>query len=144
MSGEPPITLSGNLTADPTVRYTQSGTPAANFTVAVTPRMFDRQSNSWRDGETAFYNCVAWREMAENIGETLHKGTRVIVHGNHKARTFETREGEKRTVWEVEVEDIGPSLWRATATIAKTTGGGKNRGSSSDDAQGKSGDDPWD
>lgn len=124
MAGETVITLVGNLTADPELRFTPSGAAVANFTVASTPRNFDRQTNEWRDGEALFLNCSVWRQVAENVAESLTKGMRVIVQGRLKARSYETREGEKRTVFEVDVEEIGPALRYATAKVTKTTGGG--------------------
>lgn len=127
-AGETPITLVGNITADPELRFTPSGAAVAKFTVASTPRFYDKASNEWKDGDTLFLTCNAWRGMGENIAESLTKGTRVIVQGRLKQRSYETKEGEKRTVYEVEVDDIGPSLARATATITKNnrTGGGGN------------------
>ena len=124
MAGETPITLVGNLTADPELRFTPSGAAVASFTVASTPRQFDRQTNEWRDGEAMFLNCSVWRQAAENVAESLTKGMRVVVSGRLKARSYETREGEKRTVFEVEVEEIGPSLRYASAKVTRTTGGG--------------------
>jgi single-strand DNA-binding protein len=138
MAGETPITVVGNLTADPELRFTPSGAAVANFTVASTPRTFDRQSNEWRDGESMFLNCSVWRQAAENAAESLTRGMRVIVSGRLKARSFETREGEKRTVFEVDVDEVGPSMRYATAKVTKTsrsgTGGGYQSGG---------GDDPW-
>lgn len=124
MAGETAITLVGNLTADPELRFTPSGAAVANFTVASTPRQFDRQTNEWRDGEALFLNCAVWRQVAENVAESLTKGMRVIVQGRLKARSYETREGEKRTVFEVDVDEIGPALRYATAKVTKTSGGG--------------------
>ena len=128
MAGETPITLVGNLTADPELRFTPSGAAVASFTVASTPRQFDRQTNEWRDGEAMFLNCSVWRQAAENVAESLTKGMRVIVSGRLKARSYETREGEKRTVFEVEVEEVGPSLKYATAKVTRTPGGGNGGG----------------
>ncbi len=110
MAGDTIITVVGNLTADPELRFTPSGAAVANFTVASTPRIFDRQSGEWKDGEALFLRCNIWREAAENVAESLTRGSRVIVTGRLKQRSFETREGEKRTVVEVEVDEIGPSL----------------------------------
>ena len=124
MAGETPITLVGNLTADPELRFTPSGAAVANFTVASTPRTFDRQSNEWRDGDAMFLNSAVWRQAAENVAESLQKGMRVIVQGRLKSRSYETREGEKRTVFEVDVDEIGPALRYATAKVTRTTGGG--------------------
>ncbi len=130
MAGETPITLIGNLTADPELRFTPSGAAVASFTVASTPRTFDRQANEWRDGDAMFLNCSVWRQAAENAAESLQKGMRVIVNGRLRSRSYETREGEKRTVFEVEVDEVGPSLKFATAKVARSSGGG-NRGGSS-------------
>ena len=128
MAGETLITVVGNLTADPELRFTPSGAPVANFTVASTPRTFDRQSGEWKDGDAMFLNCAVWRQPAENVAESLTKGMRVIVQGRLRSRSYETREGEKRTVFEVEVEEIGPSLRYATAKVTRTSGGGGNYG----------------
>jgi single-strand DNA-binding protein len=130
MAGETIITVVGNLTADPELRFTPSGAAVANFTVASTPRTFDRQSNEWKDGEAMFLNCSVWRQAAENAAESLQRGMRVIVSGKLKARSFETREGEKRTVFEVEVDDVGPSMRNASAKVSKTnrSGGGGGGG----------------
>ena len=158
MAGDTTITVVGNLTADPELRFTPSGAAVANFTVASTPRIFDRQSSEWKDGEALFLRCNIWREAAENVAESLTRGSRVIVTGRLKQRSFETREGEKRTVFEVEVDEIGPSLRYATAKVNKASrsgGGGGGFGSGSRQAQapapasapaeasGGSGADPW-
>ncbi len=142
MAGETVITVVGNLTADPELKFTQSGAAVANFTVASTPRSFDKQSGDWKDGEALFLRCSVWRQPAENVAETLTRGARVIVQGRLRQRSFETREGEKRTVVELEVDEIGPSLRYATATV--------NRATRSSDAGGYSSarpaapvDDPW-
>jgi single-strand DNA-binding protein len=119
MAGDTVITIIGNLTADPELRFTPSGAPVANFTVASTPRTFDRQSGEWRDGEALFLRCSLWRQPAENAADSLTRGARVIVQGRLKQRSFETREGEKRTVVELEVDEIGPSLRYATAKVTK-------------------------
>lgn len=126
MAGDTTITVIGNLTADPELRFTPSGAAVANFTVASTPRIYDRQSGEWKDGEALFLRCNIWREAAENVAESLTRGSRVIVTGRLKQRSFETREGEKRTVVEVEVDEIGPSLRYATAKVNKASrsGGG--------------------
>jgi single-strand DNA-binding protein len=139
MAGETPITVVGNLTADPELRFTPSGAAVANFTVASTPRTFDRQTNDWKDGEALFLNCSVWRQAAENAAESLTRGMRVIVSGRLKARSYETREGEKRTVFEIDVDEVGPSMKYATAKVTKTSrsGGGQGYGS------GGGGDDPW-
>jgi single-strand DNA-binding protein len=122
--GDINITVVGNLTADPELRFTPSGQAVANFTVASTTRFLDKQSNEWRDGDTVFLRCSVWRQYAENVAESLSKGMRVIVTGRLKQRSYETREGEKRTVFEVDVDEVGPSLTRATAKVTRTTGGG--------------------
>lgn len=119
MAGETTITVIGNLTADPELRFTPSGTAVASFTIASTPRTFDRQSNEWKDGETLFLKANIWREAAENVAETLTKGNRVIVQGNLKARTYTTKEGEKRTVNELEVTEVGPSLRYASGKLTR-------------------------
>ena len=120
MAGETPLTVVGNLVADPELRYTQSGAPVASFTVASTPRTFDRASNEWKDGDALFLRCSAWREMAENIAESLTKGMRVIVQGRLTQRSYEDRDGQKRTVVELQVDEIGPSLKYATAKVTRT------------------------
>ena len=124
MAGDTVITVIGNITGDPELRFTPSGAAVANFTVASTPRQFDRQSNEWKDGETLFMRCSVWRDAAENVAESLQRGTRVIVTGRLKSRSYETKEGEKRTVYEVEVDEVGPSLKSATAKVVKTQRGG--------------------
>jgi single-strand DNA-binding protein len=138
MAGETPITVVGNLTSDPELRFTPSGAAVANFTVASTPRQFDRQTNEWKDQETLFLNCSVWRQAAENAAESLQRGMRVIVQGRLKARSYETREGEKRTVFEIDVEEVGPSLKMATAKVTKTTRSGGGQGGFSGGS-----DDPW-
>ena len=120
MAGETTITVIGNLTNDPELRFTPSGSAVANFTIASTPRTFDRQSNEWKDGETLFLRAAVWREAAENVAESLTKGMRVIVTGRLKSRSYETKEGEKRTVIELEVDEIGPSLRYANAKVNRT------------------------
>ncbi len=128
MAGDTTITVVGNLTADPELRFTPSGAAVANFTVASTPRIYDRQSGEWKDGEALFLRCNIWREAAENVAESLTRGSRVIVTGRLKQRSFETKEGEKRTVFEVEVDEIGPSLKYATAKVNKASRGGGSGG----------------
>lgn len=128
MAGETPITLIGNLTADPELRFTPNGAAVANFTVASTPRIYDRQSGEWRDGDTMFLDCQVWRQYAENVTESLTKGMRVIVNGRLKSRSYETREGQRRTVFEVDVEEVGPALRYATAKVTRTTSGGGGGG----------------
>ena len=125
MAGETPITVIGNLTADPELRFTPNGAAVANFTVASTPRTFDRQTNEWKDGDAMFLNCSVWRQAAEHVAESLTKGTRVIVQGRLKSRSYDDRDGNKRAVFEVDVEEIGPSLAWATAVVTRATGGGK-------------------
>lgn len=127
-AGDTVITIIGNLTQDPELRFTPSGAAVANFTVASTPRQFDRQTNEWKDGETLFMRCSVWRDAAENVAESLTRGSRVIVSGRLKSRSFETKEGEKRTVVELDVDEVGPSLRYATAKVAKTQRGGGNFG----------------
>src|SRR6187549_482913 len=126
MAGETVITVVGNLTADPELRFTPSGAAVANFTVASTPRMMDRQTNEWKDGDPLFMRCSIWREAAENVAESLTRGSRVIVTGRLKQRSYETREGEKRTVYELQVDEVGPSLRYASAKVTRTqrSGGG--------------------
>jgi len=151
VAGDTTITVVGNLTADPELRFTPSGAAVANFTVASTPRIYDRQSGEWKDGEALFLRCNIWREAAENVAESLTRGSRVIVQGRLKQRSFETREGEKRTVVEVEVDEIGPSLRYATAKVNKASrsGGGGGFGGSGGGSRGGGGgseakqDDPW-
>jgi single-strand DNA-binding protein len=137
MAGETVITVIGNLTSDPELRFTPSGAAVANFTIASTPRTFDRQTNEWKDGDTLFLNCSIWRQAAENVAESLQKGMRVVAQGRLKARSYETREGEKRTVMELDVEEVGPSLKYATAKVTRVTRGGGGGG------YGGGGDDPW-
>ena len=139
MAGDTVITVIGNLTADPELRFTPSGAAVANFTVASTPRMFDRQTNEWKDGEALFLRCNIWREAAENVAESLTRGSRVIVQGRLKQRSFETREGEKRTVVELEVDEIGPSLRYATAKVNKASRSGGGGGGGGFGASGGSG-----
>ena len=125
MANDVTICITGNLVDDPSLRFAQSGAAVANFTIASTPRAFDKQSNEWKDGDTMFLNCSVWRQAAENVSESLTKGMRVIVQGRLKSRSYDDREGNKRTVFEVDVEEIGPSLARATAVVTRATGGGK-------------------
>ena len=129
MAGETTITVIGNLTNDPELRFTPSGSAVANFTIASTPRTFDRQSNEWKDGETLFLRASVWREAAENVAESLTKGMRVIVQGRLRQRSYQTRDGENRTVFEVEVDEVGPSIKFATASVTRTPrdGGGQQR-----------------
>lgn len=140
MAGDTTITIIGNLTDDPELRFTSSGAAVAKFRVASTPRFMDRQSNEWKDGEPLFLACTVWRQAAENVAESLQRGARVIVSGRLRQRSYETTAGEKRTVYEVEVDDVGPSLRYATAKVQKMQRSGGQGG------QGKSpagGDDPF-
>ena len=153
MAGETTITVIGNLVDDPELRFTPSGAPVANFRIASTPRTFDRQTNEWKDGDTLFLSCAVWRQAAENVAESLQRGMRVIVQGRLKSRQYETREGEKRTVFEIDVEEVGPSLRSASAKVTKTTrsggGGGYSGGGGGGGYSGGGGqqsapaDDPW-
>jgi single-strand DNA-binding protein len=120
VAGDTVITVVGNLTADPELRFTPSGAAVANFTVASTPRTLDKNSNEWKDGEALFLRCSVWRQAAENVAESLHKGTAVIVQGRLKQRSYETKEGEKRTVYELEVDEVAPSLRWATARVSRS------------------------
>ena len=128
MAGETVITVVGNLTADPELRFTPNGAAVANFTVASTPRTFDRQSNEWKDGETLFLRCSIWREAAENVAESLTKGMRVIVQGRLKARSYDDRDGNRRTSWELDVDEVGPALRFATAKVTRAQRGGGGGG----------------
>ena len=141
MAGDTVITLVGNLVDDPDLRFTPSGAAVANFRVASTPRFLDRQSGEWKDGESLFLTCSVWRQAAENVAESLQKGMRVIVSGRLKQRSYETREGEKRTVFEIDVDEVGPSLKSATAKVAKTqrSGAGSFGGQGGGQGGGQSG-----
>ncbi|SDH55018.1 single-stranded DNA-binding protein [Agrococcus jejuensis] len=148
MAGETIITVVGNLTADPELRYTQNGLAVANFTIASTPRTFDRQANEWKDGEALFLRASVWREFAEHVSQSLTKGSRVIAQGRLKQRSFETQQGEKRTVIELEVDEIGPSLRYATAQVTRSQGGGGGGGGrgqfgGGQQSQGAVADEPW-
>ncbi|MEW1548152.1 single-stranded DNA-binding protein [Streptomyces tsukubensis] len=158
MAGETVITVVGNLVDDPELRFTNSGAAVAKFRVASTPRTFDRQTNEWKDGESLFLTCSVWRQAAENVAESLQRGMRVVVQGRLKQRSYEDREGVKRTVFELDVEEVGPSLRNATAKVTKTAGrggqgggfgggqqGGGNWGSGPGGQQGGGApaDDPW-
>jgi single-strand DNA-binding protein len=144
-AGDTPITVVGNLVADPELRFTQSGQPVATFRVASTPRIRDNATNEWKDGDSLFLTCNVWRQAAENVAESLQRGMRVIVTGRLKQRNYETKEGEKRTVYEVEVDDVGPSLRNASAKVnraSRGTGesgfsGGNNRGGGYSGGQGQ-------
>jgi single-strand DNA-binding protein len=159
MAGETIVTVVGNLTADPELRFTPSGAAVASFTIASTPRTFDRTSNEWKDGDALFLRCSIWRQAAENVAESLQRGMRVVAQGRLKQRSFETREGEKRTVVEMDVDEVGPSLRYATAKVNRTqrgsssgggfgSSGGQDSGAGSAGSGGSSGsgggsDDPW-
>lgn len=147
MAGDTTITVVGNLTADPELRFTPSGAAVASFTVASTPRTFDKASGEWKDGEALFLRCNIWRQAAENVAESLTRGSRVIVSGRLKQRSYETREGEKRTVIELEVDEVGPSLKYATAKVNKvsrgTGGGGGGYGGGGSGQSAPPADDPW-
>ena len=151
MAGETPITIIGNLTDDPELRFTPSGAAVAKFRVASTPRTLDKATGEWKDGEALFLACSVWRQAAENVAESLQRGARVIVSGRLRQRSYETKEGEKRTVYEVEVDEIGPSLRYATAKVQKMSrgGGGGGFGGSGGSGSGGGGgggfaaDDPW-
>ncbi|MQS13216.1 single-stranded DNA-binding protein [Streptomyces kaniharaensis] len=167
MAGETVITLVGNLVDDPELRFTPSGAAVAKFRIASTPRTFDRQTNEWKDGESLFLTCNVWRQPAENVAESLQRGMRVIVQGRLRQRSYETKEGEKRTVFEVEVDEVGPSLRSATAKVTRAnrsggpgggfggqqgggqqggwSGGGGQQGGWGGSSGGQSGpsDDPW-
>ena len=156
MAGDTQITIAGNLVDDPQLRYTPTGQAVANFRIASTPRWQDRQSGEWKDGDSLFLSCNVWRQAAENVAESLQRGMRVIVQGRLRQRSYETKEGEKRTVYEIEVDEVGPSLRNASAKFTKSTrstgGGGFGGGQSGGGGGGQSGygggggrpaDDPW-
>lgn len=145
MAGDTVITVCGNLVDDPDLRYLPNGGAVAKFRVASTPRTFDKQANEWRDGESLFLTCSVWRQAAENVAESLARGTRVIVQGRLKQRSYEDREGVKRTVYELDVEEIGASLKSATAKVTKASGGqGKGAYQEARRSQGAaSAEDPW-
>ena len=153
-AGDTAITIAGNLVDDPELRYTPTGQAVARFRVASTPRFMDRQTNEWKDGESLFLSCNVWRQAAENVAESLQRGMRVIVQGRLKQRSYETKEGEKRTVYEVEVDEVGPSLRNASAKVTKTQrsaggggfggGGAVNQGGYGGQGGGRQqADDPW-
>ncbi|GIM83990.1 single-stranded DNA-binding protein [Salinispora arenicola] len=144
MAGDTIITVIGNLTDDPELRFTPSGAAVAKFRVASTPRFFDKSSSEWKDGEPLFLSCTVWRQAAEHVAESLQRGTRVIVSGRLRQRSYETREGEKRTVIELEVDEIGPSLRYATAKVQKMSrSGGGGFGGGGGQGGGGNFDDPW-
>jgi single-strand DNA-binding protein len=149
-AGDTQITIIGNLVDDPQLRYTPTGQAVANFRVASTPRFLDRQTNEWKDGDSLFLSCNIWRQAAENVAESLQRGMRVIVSGRLRQRSYETKEGEKRTVYEIEVDEVGPSLRNASAKVVRSSratgqsggsGGGGGYGSSG--GSGRASDDPW-
>ncbi len=155
-AGDTPITVVGNLVADPELRFTSTGQPVATFRVASTPRVMDRATNEWKDGDSLFLTCNVWRQAAENVAESLQRGMRVIVTGRLKQRNYETKEGEKRTVYEIEVDDVGPSLRNASAKVNRASrgsgeggfsSGGGNRGGGyggqSSSGGGSRNEDPW-
>jgi single-strand DNA-binding protein len=145
MAGETVITVVGNLVDDPELRFTPSGAAVAKFRVASTPRTFDRQTNEWKDGESLFLTCSVWRQAAENVAESLQRGMRVIVQGRLKQRSYEDREGVKRTVYELDVDEVGASLRNATAKVTKTGGQGQGRQEfqQARQAQSAASEDPW-
>jgi len=161
-AGDTPITVVGNLVADPELRFTASGQPVATFRIASTPRFMDKATNEWKDGDSLFLSCNVWRQAAENVAESLQRGMRVIVTGRLKQRNYETKEGEKRTVYEVEVDDVGPSLRNASAKVARANrtggagggggygvpsggqgGGGQSAGGQQSSSGGSRNEDPW-
>ena len=148
MAGETIVTVVGNLTADPELRYTQNGVAVANFTIASTPRLYDKQSGEWKDGEALFMRASVWREFAEHVASSLTKGSRVVATGRLRQRSYETKEGEKRTSIELEVDEIGPSLRYATAAIQRQSSTGAKAGIPADDSwsapqAGSATQDPW-
>lgn len=143
MTNEPIITVVGNLTDDPELRFTTSGAAVANFTVASTPRTFDRQSNEWKDGEALFMRCSIWRQAAENVAESLQKGQRVIVQGRLVSRSYEDREGQKRTVMELQADEVGPSLSWATAKVTRAARQQTGQRQEPARQQSNGGGDPW-
>ncbi len=143
MAGETVITVVGNLTDDPDLRFTPSGAAVANFTVASTARLFDRQTNEWKDGDPLFLRCSVWRQAAENVAESLQRGMRVIVQGRLKQRSYETREGEKRSVVELDVDEVGAALKYATAKVTKTSRSGSGDVGGYSGGNSGSGNDPW-
>lgn len=141
MSGETQITIVGNLVDDPELRFTASGVAVANFRVASTPRQFDKATNEWKDGDSLFLSCSVWRQYAENVAESLQKGNRVIVVGSLKQRSYETNAGEKRTVFEIDVEEVGPALRSATTKVAKVAR--SNPGAATSNGRSAGQDDGW-
>jgi single-strand DNA-binding protein len=148
VAGDTIITVVGNLVSDPELRFTPSGAAVANFRIASTPRTFDKQTNTWKDGEGLFLSCSVWRQAAENVAESLQRGMRVVVQGRLRQRSYETKEGEKRTVVELQVDEVGPSLTFATAKVNRTQRGGSGNGggfggASSGGGSSAPADDPW-
>jgi len=149
MAGETVITVVGNLTADPELRYTNSGVPFASFTIASTPRTFDRQNNEWKDGEALFLRATVWREFAEHVANSLTKGTRVIARGNLRQRSYDDKDGQRRTSYELDVDEIGPSLRYATAQVTRVPRGQGGFGMTQPSGQSEwgrtapRGDNPW-
>jgi single-strand DNA-binding protein len=146
-AGDTQITLIGNLVDDPQLRYTPTGQAVANFRVASTPRFLDKNTNEWKDGDALFLSCNVWRQAAENVAESLQRGMRVIVSGRLRQRSYETKEGEKRTVYEIEVDEVGPSLRNASAKVVRSSRATGGQGSGGQSGYGSSGgrasDDPW-
>jgi single-strand DNA-binding protein len=147
-AGDTQITIAGNLVDDPELRYTPTGQAVAKFRVASTPRFRDNASGEWKDGDSLFLTCNVWRQAAENVAESLQRGMRVVVTGRLRQRSYETREGEKRTVYEVEVDDVGPSMRNASAKVTKTnrsggSGGSGGYGGGSSSSGGRPAEDPW-
>src|SRR5499426_3267890 len=149
-AGDTQITIAGNLVDDPELRYTPTGQAVASFRVASTPRYLDRNTNEWKDGDSLFLTCNVWRQAAENVAESLQRSMRVIVYGRLRQRSYETREGEKRTVYEVEVDDVGPSMRNASAKVTKSNrssggfgGGSGGSGGSGSGSGARAADDPW-
>jgi single-strand DNA-binding protein len=145
MAGDTQITVVGNLVEDPNLRFTPSGQAVANFRVASTPRFYDKQANEWKDGDALFLTCNIWRQTAEHAAESLTKGMRVIVYGRLKQRSYETKSGEKRSVFELEVDEIGPSLRNATAKVHKSQrqGNGQQQNRPNQQTSNRPADDPW-
>jgi single-strand DNA-binding protein len=141
--GDVQVTFVGNLTADPELRFTPSGVAVANFTVACTPRTLDKNTNEWKDGETTYLRCQVWRTYAENVAESLSRGTRVMVSGKLRPRTYETKEGEKRVSLDVDVDEIGPVLRTATAKVARNSSGQPARSSEDSDTSWETGTNAW-
>jgi single-strand DNA-binding protein len=142
-AGDTVITIIGNLVDDPELRFTPNGAAVAKFRIASTPRYLDKATNEWKDGDSLYLSCNVWRQAAENVAESLTRGMRVIVQGRLKQRSYETKEGEKRTVYEIEVDEVGPSLRNATAKVSKTNRAGAGAGNSAGGASSGSNDDPW-